>query len=492
MIPIDTHIVINPDGSIKSANRALLDLLGYEESELLGQYITILFPQKKGLYFGKTYKDFSRNAIISNGETTYRAKDGRAIPMILSTSVTLDENDRIQEISCVAKDKTEINPTEEQLRLNEAMFESAAHAIVLTNLTGYISWANHSFVALTGYTREELIGQRMSILQSGLQSQGFYQSLWATILSGKSWQGEIINRKKDGSLFPYEQTITPLHNQRGEISRFISIGQDVTERKSKEAALKKTHHALEQLDQMRSNFFADISHELHTPLTVILGEAEVTLRGNDKPVAEYKTTLERIVTLANQINKLVSDLLFLARSEANSLEIVKQPTLLFDILQEVHRQAQVLAMRHGTVADLAAPTEPIFVEGDPNRLQQLFMTLIDNAIKYSIQGGTVAIRVSKSDNDVVVIIADNGLGIPPKDLPHVFERFYRVKRQHKPALHSGSGLGLPIAKWITEAHKGTISIASVEDKGTTVTVQLPLSRADHHSNHLSPDEQELP
>jgi signal transduction histidine kinase len=191
-------------------------------------------------------------------------------------------------------------------------------------------------------------------------------------------------------------------------------------------------------------------------------------------VAEYKAALDRIVTLTNQLNKLVSDLLFLARSESSTLEIGKQPVLLLDILQEVHREARVLGMRRGTVADLTAPTESFIVDGDPHRLQQLFMTLVDNSVNYSIQGGTVEIRVARAGDNVVVMITDDGIGIPAEDLPHVFERFYRAKRQHKPTLHPGSGLGLPIAKWITEAHGGTISIASTVGKGTTVTVHLPL------------------
>ncbi|NWF72730.1 MAG: PAS domain S-box protein [Nitrospirae bacterium] len=366
---IDTLIVFNPDCTIRSVNYSALNLLGYEERELVGQPAAIVFPPNECPLDGSKNLGIFAHGTIDQIATTYRAKDGRNIPMLFSAAVMKNEDGTIQGIACVAKDITELKRAEE--------------------------------------------------------------------------------------------------------------------------AIQGANQKLKILDQLRSQFFADISHELRTPLTVIRGEAEVTLRGKDKSLDEYKTALGRIVTLSNQLNKLVSDLLFLARSEANALEIGNQPTPLFDILQEVHREAQVLAMRHGAVADLAAPTEPLVVEGDPYRLQQLFMTLIDNAVNYSNQGGTVAIRVSKSDNDVAVIIADDGQGIPPEDLPHVFERFYRVKRRHKPALHSGSGLGLPIAKWIAEAHGGTISIASVLDKGTTVTVQLPLSSAERPSNHFSPDEQEL-
>jgi len=244
------------------------------------------------------------------------------------------------------------------------------------------------------------------------------------------------------------------------------------------------------LDQLRSNFFADISHELRTPLTVIRGEAEVTLRGKDKPVAEYKTTLDRIVTLTNQLNKLVSDLLFLARSESSTLEIGKQPVLLLEVLQEVHREAQVLAMRRGAVADLTAPPESFIVDGDPHRLQQLFMTLVDNSVNYSIQGGTVEIRVSKSGSNVAVMIIDDGIGIPVEDLPHVFERFYRAKRQQRPTLHPGSGLGLRSRNGLRKLTEER-SLLPASWTGDYVTVQLPLSTAEHNSNLSSPVRQEV-
>ncbi len=363
----DTLIIFNPEGTIRSANRAALDLLGYEEGELLNQEASIIFPPNENPLRKTQHHGTLAQGAIDQLATSYQAKDGRTFPMLFSAAVMRNEDGTIQGIACVAK--------------------------------------------------------------------------------------------------------------------------DITDLKEAEKATQDAHQKLKLLDRLRSQFFADISHELRTPLTVIRGEAEVTLRGKDKPLTEYKTALGRIVILTNQLNKLVSDLLFLARSESNTLEIGRQPTQLRDILVEVHREAQILALQRGTVADLATPTDPLIVEGDPQRLQQLFMILVDNSINYLNQGGTVEIRVATSNKHVAVTIADNGMGIPAADLPHVFERFYRVKRQHR-STHSGSGLGLPIAKWITEAHGGTISLTSVVDQGTIVTVQLPLSSAQSHSVNDENEEQQ--
>lgn len=487
----DTLIVFNPEGTIRSANLATLNLLGYEESELVGRDASMIFPLNENPLRQDTYHDMLARGSINQTATTYRAKNGQTFPMLFSAAVMRNQDGTLQGVACVAKDITELKRAEEQLRLQGTALKSAANAVVITDRGGRITWVNPSFTTLTGYSFEEAVGQDLRIQNSGQQDKLFYQNMWGTILAGKVWHGELVNRRKDGNLYTEEETITPVHDQSGMISHFIGIKQDVTERKRAEAAIQEANQKLKVLAQLRSQFFADISHELRTPLTVIRGEAEVTLRGRNKPILEYKTALERIVTLTNQLNKLVSDLLFLARSESNTWEISRQPTELLDILREVHREAQVLAMRRGAVADLTAPPESFIVDGDPHRLQQLFMTLVDNSVNYSIQGGTVEIRVSKSGNNVAVMIIDDGIGIPVEDLPHVFERFYRAKRQQRPTLHPGSGLGLPIAKWITEAHGGAISIASIVDRGTTVTVQLPLSTAEHNSNLSSPVRQEV-
>jgi PAS domain S-box-containing protein len=472
---IDSLIVVNPDNTIRSVNQATLQLLGYEEQELLGQQIDILFPKKEGWNSGKMKEAQLQKGGIALAETMYRTKDGRTIPMLLSEAVMRDENGGIQGILRVGKDMTEIKQTEEQLRLHETALESAANAVVITDRRGCITWTNTSFTSLTGYSFEEVVGQDIRILKSDRHDHAFYQNQWDTILSGKVWQGEVINQKKDGSLYTEEVTITPVYDQNGEISHFIRIKQDVTERKRGEEAIRKAHETLKELDQLRSQFFSDISHELRTPLTVIRGEAEVTLRGKEKPVAEYKTVLERIVQLTNQVNKLVGDLLFLSRSESGTIEIAKRPTPLLDILLEAHQEARVLAERKHIAVTLNSQMDSsIIVNGDPQRLQQLFMIIIDNAVNYTKPGGAINVDMASDGATARVTVADNGVGIPEGDLLHVFQRFYRVKQGRQGIAQSGSGLGLAIAKWIAEAHMGTVSIASVLNQGTSVTIDLPL------------------
>lgn len=240
--------------------------------------------------------------------------------------------------------------------------------------------------------------------------------------------------------------------------------------------LEISNEKLERLGEMKGQFFADISHELRTPLAVIRGEAEVTLRGKDKPIEEYKKVLCYITTLVEQLNKLVSDLLFLARSESGTIQIEKKEVSLQKILDEAYREGETLATRKGmTVLFKSFPGNELFVHGDPQRLKQVFLIIIDNAINYSRPGEKIEVSLEEEGGRARIIISDNGVGIPEESLPHVFERFYRVEKS-KAMAHGGAGLGLPIAKWIVEAHQGKIAIHSVAGSGTKVIIDLALSQ----------------
>ena len=472
----DLLIVFNPDRTIRSVNHAALDLLGYEEQELLGQDATGLFPPHNNPLFGETYQNILRQGSIHQMATSYLAKDGRTFPVFWSAAVMLSEDGHIEGIACVAKDMTELKQEEEQIRLQGTALESAANAVMIMDRIGRITWVNPSFSTLTGYAPEDIIGQNVRHLAAEQQDQPYYQKQWQTLMHGKVWHGESTNRKKDGGLYTEEETITPVRDRNGEISHFVSIKQDVTKRKQAVESMQDAHHKLKALDQLRSQFFADISHELRTPLTVIRGEAEVTLRGKEKPISEYRGTLERIVQLSSQMNKLVGDILFLARSESGMLQIDLKPTPLQVILEEVRRETTILAQSRGMTVTREGLSHDVIIQGDTERLKQLFMVLTDNAVKYGKKDGSIVIGMEITDRDAHVTVADNGLGIPETDLPHVVKRAYRVWRG-RPSAVSGAGLGLPIAKWIAEAHHGTISIASILNHGTTVTVRLPLHHA---------------
>jgi signal transduction histidine kinase len=236
--------------------------------------------------------------------------------------------------------------------------------------------------------------------------------------------------------------------------------------------LSKANESLLQIDETRRAFFADISHELRTPLTVIRGEGEISLRGKNKRVAEYKHSMERIVEQAKHLSVLVNDLLFIARQGAGAAKLKLKPIDLNALIEKVCGDAKIIAHDKAVGITVANGTAHETVVGDPARLRQLFLVLLDNAVRYSQSKGAIEVGIDRSDGKVTVSVSDSGIGIAPEELEGIFERFRRGGNATE-MNEEGLGLGLPVAKAIVEAHKGTIEMRSKVGEGTTVLVTLP-------------------
>jgi signal transduction histidine kinase len=240
------------------------------------------------------------------------------------------------------------------------------------------------------------------------------------------------------------------------------------------AQLENANRRLKDLDRLRVLFLADVSHELRTPLTVLRGEAEVTLRSRVARLDDYRETLQGVVDQAEQMGRLVDDLLFLTRAEADSLRFESGPVVLQDVIQEAMAEGRVLAGSNGRelVGDL--PAGPLVVTADRQRLKQTALIAIDNAIKYSNQESPVEVALRAEGGSAVIRVRNRGEAIPSEDLPYVFDRFYRGRQV---ASTGGSGLGLSIAKWIVEKHHGTIALDSRADGLTELEIRLQLRDA---------------
>ena len=236
--------------------------------------------------------------------------------------------------------------------------------------------------------------------------------------------------------------------------------------------LRQANESLRKIDETRRGFFADISHELRTPLTIIRGEGDISLRGKNKRIAEYKRSIERIVEQAKHLSVLVNDLLFIARQGAGAARLNLQSIDLGALVEKVCGDAKVIAHNKAIGITLANGSTHEMVHGDPARLRQLFLVLLDNAVRYSKAKGVIEVEVGRSDGRVTVRVSDSGVGIASEELDGIFERFRRGGNAAE-MNEEGLGLGLPLAKAIVEAHKGRIEMASKVGEGTTVTVSLP-------------------
>ena len=251
-------------------------------------------------------------------------------------------------------------------------------------------------------------------------------------------------------------------------------------------ALHEANKSLQQTDTRRRQLLADISHELRTPTTAIRGEAEITLRGGERAAPEYREALQRIVAISRQLGSVIDDLLAMARSDMESLSIVHQTVDLSEPLADALSQASALAGEKDIRIDCPEmPRGSVKVMGDAQRLSQLLLLLLDNAVRYSHPKGTVTVRWQQSHEYPAMLtlqVMDQGIGIPAEELHQVFDRHFRgsLARVHRAA---GSGLGLPIAKALVLAHNGTLTLQSPADEtqnnGTCVVLQLPLLTRPH-------------
>lgn len=237
--------------------------------------------------------------------------------------------------------------------------------------------------------------------------------------------------------------------------------------------LETANRRLSYLDRRRLQFLADVSHELRTPVTILRGEAEVTLRMQPASPEPYREALTRIAQQSRQMGRLIDDLLFLVRSESDTVAFDRQRVDLREIVADAVRDGDLLAKGKGIAVIDRLPERPVWVEADAQRLRQAALIGIDNAINYSATGTPVEVSLEAVGGRAVISILDHGTGVPAEELPYVFERFYRVRGGPDQRV-DGSGLGLSIAKWIAEKHGGSIAMTSTPGTQTELTITLPL------------------
>jgi two-component system, OmpR family, sensor histidine kinase CiaH len=230
---------------------------------------------------------------------------------------------------------------------------------------------------------------------------------------------------------------------------------------------------IQQAFQRQQEFVADASHELRTPLTVLRSATDLLNQHRDEPLERNGELFDDVRGEIVRMERLAQDLLTLARSDAGGLELMTAPLEVADVAAEIVRRTTPLAQSEGLQLTLHVEPQPATVEADPDRLQQVLLILIDNAIKHTPAGGKVDVRVRRRGQTAELEVVDTGAGIAAEHLPRIFDRFYRADKARARA-RGGSGLGLAIAKMLVEAHQGQLQLSSTLGVGTHVTVSLPL------------------
>lgn len=283
-----------------------------------------------------------------------------------------------------------------------------------------------------------------------------------------------------GSLAARFNTMTAqIREQRDRLMRTnVELERQVADRtlelRARGEELQRAVERLRRVDANRSQFFADISHELRTPLTILRGQAEVILRAPDSSPEQLRKALSQVIRKAEQMGRLVDDLLFLARTEAGAISVERKDVDLQEILADVLLDSQGLSRRAGVTISPRQTSEPVVVQGDADRLRQAVLIPLDNAIRLAPEGTSVRLELATEGGRARVTVADEGPGFTPEEAERAFVRFYRGG-QGRGRSGRGMGLGLSIARWIVEQHDGTIAIDSESGKGAAVHIELPLA-----------------
>ncbi|MDD5691833.1 MAG: ATP-binding protein [Candidatus Omnitrophica bacterium] len=358
------------------------------------------------------------------------------------------------------------------ITLNRAVEQSPA-AVTITDENGIITYVNPKFEEMAGYSAAEVIGRNPSILKSGQQGPEFYKVLWETILSGRTWHGEFHNRKKNGSLYWESAYISAVRDLKGEITNFIAVKEDVTERKKMLEELENKNRELLKLDTLKTEFVSVVSHELRTPLSIIKEGVSLVLDG---VIGEINSTQNKILTTSrdniDRLARIINSLLDISKIESGKVELKKKSVDTRALIKNVVSLFEAKAQEKGLEVKVSLPPEgALNLYIDEDRIIQVFTNLIGNSLKFT-EKGHIGISLVDKGKEFEFAVSDTGIGISAEDLPKVFKKFMQFGRVAGNG-EKGTGLGLSIAKGLIELHNGSIRVESESGKGSKFIFTLP-------------------
>lgn len=382
-------------------------------------------------------------------------------------------------------DITENSRIREELKNFQIAVKQSANVIVFTDLEGRILFVNDAFKTVTGYSSEEVLGKKPSVLNSGYHSNSFYENLWNTIDSGKVWTGEFYNKRKDGSFFWEKSTISPVLDGEGKPRFFIAVKEDITEKKEIESELKtQTQNAetarinaeqaraeAESANILKSSFLANMSHEIRTPMNAILGFTRLLL---DKEIHKNdREMLEIIMNSGTSLLSLINDILDFSKIEANEIEISTVKINIPNFFESIKGMFTIQTKQKSLDFNIELSNYlPKIVFGDENRLRQILINIIGNAIKFTDKG-SIEVTVDWISDNLNISITDTGIGIADNKLEEIFSPFKQTDSSID-RKYEGTGLGLAISLRLTKLMGGELTVESKISEGSTFTVILPL------------------
>jgi len=407
-------------------------------------------------------------------ELTFIRKDGSRLPAVMSVTALRDAQDAIIGYLLIGTDNSARKQAAGALRENADLLRTIhLHSIVsVADRAGRIIDVNDTFCAISGFSREELLGKTHHVINSGVHDRVFWTAMWKSIASGKSWRGEICNRSKEGSLYWVDSIIVPFMDEDGHPSKFLSIRNDITAAKQQEQQLREETEKAKVANGAKSDFLANMSHEIRTPLNAIIGMTYLASRSD--PSQKQHSYLTKISGAAQSLLSLTNDILDFSKIEAGKLELENIPFSLDKVLSNLNDIVSHRAEQKGLAIVFSVGRDlPRNLTGDPLRLSQVLINLLNNAIKFTEQGEIVVRVVAKelvADRvQIRISVRDTGIGMTAEQIANLFQSF----NQADPSItrkFGGTGLGLAISKQLCELMQGTITVESELGKGSAFSV----------------------
>jgi PAS domain S-box-containing protein len=456
------------DGRIVYANQPFASQVGLPLQELIGIILADLFPPDQRAaslerYHARLIGDRPPREVY---EIELTGADGRVLPALVAMSLITDEDGNPQGVTGLVLDVSERKKLEAALKAErdrlDAILTNTGDAVAVYDIDGRLEYVNPAWERMTGFASSEAMGQVIDILESGRHPPAVYAELQETIRAGKTWRGELLMHRRDGSPYDAAVTVTPVFAADGRVLNYVGVQYDIS--------------AIKEVDRLKSQFVSDVSHELRTPLTNIRLYLDLLNEARDPSKAgAYLETLSRE---SDRLAHLIDDLLSLSRLEAKATPFVPAPVDVTQLLSALAEDRRTLAGQRGLVINVDTQDSLPLAVGDPRLLTQVFTNLLTNAMNYTPAGGCITLRASAKSQTgnpwVVAEVADTGPGVPPDEQPLIFRRFFRGRASHE-SHASGTGLGLAICKEIADLHGGRITVESdgLPGRGASFKVWLP-------------------
>jgi PAS domain S-box-containing protein len=463
------------DWSVEFIDKKIEQLTGYTVEEFNSRQIIwsdIIFQEDiKAVsnYFHKALRTKDQSFVR---EYRIKARDG-SIYWIQDRGQVISNGEEVEYISGVFYDITKQKQTEEESLLLATAIEHAAESVIISNRIGTIQYVNPAFKQLSGFSKEDIVGQNFRILRSDKHDKGFYKEMWEVISRGKIWSGLITNRMKDNTLREFETKISPVQNDSGDIVSFVSVNRDVTQEKVLEAQLQQAHRM-----QSIGTLAGGIAHDFNNILSAIIGYTELTIDYLENGSLPHNN-LQEVLEAGERAKGLINQILTFSRQSEQDLKPLQLKLIVIETLKLIRATLPSTIEIHQDLQSDGA------ILGDQIKIHQVLMNLCTNASHAMMEkGGVLSVSLSdveldsnfivkhfdiKSGSYIKLSVSDTGHGMPSSLLERIFDPFFTTKEKGK-----GTGMGLSVVHGIVKSHSGTVHVYSEPGEGSTFNVYLPI------------------